>query len=451
MTVRRFDSVTIDFGAITRTPSGGLRIPAAVTRTGIFEYKTNDGKVVREYRPAAEVFHPDSLASLQGAVITELHPPVKVDPSNWQSYSKGHVVEGSVKPENDHLLSSLAIENMRTIEKIDAKELVEISCGYDCDFDTSPGTTPDGLPYDRAQKNIRYNHVAMGPANWGRAGSSVSLRLDSAGNMIPGCAEQPANRGKRPMTIRGKVKIVRHGFRIDGVSFDLRTDAGRKQARAAVDALSRNRTDDVATYRTDDKSEAAKAVMETLSTLSSQLTSLLGDMVDTAEQTADDDTAEKKPEDKKTDEDKPEDKKTDEEEKKTDTDEDKSAEKKTDEDKPEAKMDSAVEYLADVRAKAIALVPSIAVKGKSAKALIRETVKAYGTANKKDYASRVDSFSDGKLAGLFEGLEPAPVRSTFGAALGGKGRNEPTREDSAEVSPKAAYEAHLNKAHKGIK
>ncbi len=40
-----------------------------------------------------------------------------------------------------------------------------------------PGTHR-GERYDAVQTSIRYNHVALGPKDWGRAGSEASLRLD---------------------------------------------------------------------------------------------------------------------------------------------------------------------------------------------------------------------------------------------------------------------------------
>ena len=43
---------------------------------------------------------------------------------------------------------------------------------------------PDGTPYDRVQRNIRYNHVALGPRGWGRMGPRVRLRVDGAAYLV---------------------------------------------------------------------------------------------------------------------------------------------------------------------------------------------------------------------------------------------------------------------------
>ncbi len=59
-------------GEFKRTPQGFLRVNARLTKVGIFKY---DGG--REYRSEEEVFRVDSLVSLKGAPVTDLHPSEK--------------------------------------------------------------------------------------------------------------------------------------------------------------------------------------------------------------------------------------------------------------------------------------------------------------------------------------------------------------------------------------
>lgn len=47
------------------TPEGYLQATAYATRTGVFDYLLPDGSLFREYRPAEEVFNPDSLETLK--------------------------------------------------------------------------------------------------------------------------------------------------------------------------------------------------------------------------------------------------------------------------------------------------------------------------------------------------------------------------------------------------
>lgn len=164
-----------------RTAQGFARVDARLTRTGILEYTRPDGSVQREYRPEDEVFREDSLASLDGVPVTDLHPPCMVDATNRKQYSIGTVRS----PRRDGVFPSaeLQIEDADVIAKIDAGDRVEISCGYSCDLDMTPGEF-EGQRYDAIQRNIIYNHAAIGPRHWGRAGADVAMRLD--------CGDAPA-------------------------------------------------------------------------------------------------------------------------------------------------------------------------------------------------------------------------------------------------------------------
>src|SRR5215469_10319755 len=52
---------------------GWIRDRPIITRSGIFVYKTADGKTIREYRPDDEVFKEDSLSTAFGIPITDSH------------------------------------------------------------------------------------------------------------------------------------------------------------------------------------------------------------------------------------------------------------------------------------------------------------------------------------------------------------------------------------------
>lgn len=55
-----------------RTPQDFLRVQARLTKTGVFKYHDS-----REYRGEEEVFRTDSLESVKGAPVTDLHPSEK--------------------------------------------------------------------------------------------------------------------------------------------------------------------------------------------------------------------------------------------------------------------------------------------------------------------------------------------------------------------------------------
>lgn len=170
-------------------PNGSVRVPAVVTRSGVFGYKRADGSMVHEWRPPEEVLKPDSLASLRDTTITDRHPKEMVSPDTWGSVSIGHA---SGEPRKDEATQGAAIDIV--VSRKDAisrvgKDLCEVSCGYGLRIDNTPGVVPEGYPdagkrYDAVQRDIVYNHVALGPVGWGRQGPSVSLRLDSSDNEI---------------------------------------------------------------------------------------------------------------------------------------------------------------------------------------------------------------------------------------------------------------------------
>ena len=169
------------FGPKTHTTQAGfLRVPAFFTRAGVFTYHRADGTEVRELRPAEEVFHSDSLATLRGASVVEGHPAEgMITPRNSRNLAIGWTSD-TVERADNLVSGEITVMDAQAISKVQSKELSEISLGYTCSVDPTPGHHQEYGRYDQIQRDIRYNHVALGPQDWGRAGSEVSIRLDSA-------------------------------------------------------------------------------------------------------------------------------------------------------------------------------------------------------------------------------------------------------------------------------
>lgn len=167
-----------ELGKVTKTPQGGIRAPAYLTRVGVFDYRNPDGSLRREYRPASEVFHADALASLADAPVTDGHPGM-VTTRTYKAVAAGHVSGGAVQ-DDDKVAATLIVQDEGLIADIHAGKKREVSCGYTCDYDPTPGVW-EGQAYDGTQRTIRYNHVAIVPR--GRAGKDVALRLDAAGDV----------------------------------------------------------------------------------------------------------------------------------------------------------------------------------------------------------------------------------------------------------------------------
>lgn len=180
--VLRFDFGKL--GKIPRLGSGAVRVPASLTRTGVFSYTMPDGSTRREWRPPEEVFHEDSINSAKGVPVTIGHPREGfVSPSNVGRLRHGFVTD-QVTPNGTHLDGTLQLDTDEIQRGVNKGDLCEISMGYKCKIDNTPGTTPDGVPYDAVQRLIRYNHSGVGPEKWGRMGRTASLHLDAESEVI---------------------------------------------------------------------------------------------------------------------------------------------------------------------------------------------------------------------------------------------------------------------------
>jgi uncharacterized protein len=174
VTVQRFDRS--NFSKPVLTPAGYLRCEAYLTRAGIFTYKDAAGNTIKELRKPSEVFAGKSIATLTMAPLCDDHPDERVDSTNAKKYSVGSV-GSDLEKDGDYLRGSVMITDQTTIDKVEKEDKQELSCGYTCEVDPTPGTW-NGEHYDAVQKNIVYNHLAL--VTVGRAGPEVKLRLDSA-------------------------------------------------------------------------------------------------------------------------------------------------------------------------------------------------------------------------------------------------------------------------------
>jgi hypothetical protein len=188
--VQRWDTATLPGKSYETTPQGGIRARGRISRSGVLEYDLPDGSKRREWIPPEELFKPESYKTLFDAPIVVHHPDGgEVNASTYQRLTVGHV-SNDVAPEgNEFLAGTEVIQDEDTVRLALGGSLIEQSAGYLCALDMTPGVVPDGYPdagqpYDCIQRNRKYNHVALLPPGMGRAGPSVSLRLDSKGNQL---------------------------------------------------------------------------------------------------------------------------------------------------------------------------------------------------------------------------------------------------------------------------
>ena len=237
--VQRFDIATGSISSSKRTPQGGLIARGNLTRTGVLRYVQPDGTTQRELRHPDDVFDPDSLATLAHAPLTDDHPS-SVTPDNWRQVAIGHVA-GMPEREGDYVAGDIHIQDAAGIRKAENGKLQELSPGYSCHVDKTPGTY-NGEDFDARQKFIRYNHLAAGPAGWGRSGSDVRMRLDGGACVsgFDGTYLRPMDEAElKKQLAAAEAKAKEHADALEVArkdATDAKTEADKATAKARADA-----------------------------------------------------------------------------------------------------------------------------------------------------------------------------------------------------------------------
>jgi hypothetical protein len=146
------------------TKDGYLAANPRVAKVGVQLYAgaecgIADMDVVRVYRPEATVFATDALKSFPHKPVTLDHPPVPVTSDNWKEFAVGHIGD-EVLREGDAIRVPMTLMDKAAIAAFQAGTN-QLSVGYTCDLEWSPGITPNGETYDAIQRNIRANHLAV--------------------------------------------------------------------------------------------------------------------------------------------------------------------------------------------------------------------------------------------------------------------------------------------------
>ena len=186
----RYDLHRLD--AAEKLASGALRVPARVARVGVLDYSDGQGNTWGELVPEETLFDPSSMGTLRAAACTDLHPGELVTPLTRKGLQVGHVSD-VIARDGEYLATAVYITDAEEIRLVQSGERRDVSCGYECELDETPGVF-DGRPYQRVQRDRVYNHLGLGPAGWGRAGTDVSLRLDGADERATGTDGASAGR-----------------------------------------------------------------------------------------------------------------------------------------------------------------------------------------------------------------------------------------------------------------
>lgn len=165
---------TLDAASTARICADGCLVADVLAaRTGIQPYLgrevdpenahgLRDRAQVNVYRPVEEVFARDSLASYAAAPVTVEHPTVMVDASNWKRHGVGEI-NGDVVRDGERVRVPVIVRDAPAVQKAQTTHK-QLSMGYTCTLDFTPGQLADGTTYDAIQRQIRINHIALVPA-----------------------------------------------------------------------------------------------------------------------------------------------------------------------------------------------------------------------------------------------------------------------------------------------
>lgn len=119
-------------------------------------------------RPIEEVSSPATIASFEGAPLTDDHPDEDVKVGvNWHTEAKGMAFNIKFKFDSDtsgHLEADLIFTDSKVIDDVENHRINELSAGYNCDIDEETWT----------QRRIRGNHIAV--VESARAGRVAYIR-----------------------------------------------------------------------------------------------------------------------------------------------------------------------------------------------------------------------------------------------------------------------------------
>ena len=247
----RYDSASVK----ARFDENGFLVDApVVARVGVQSYFLPDGSERREFRPASEVFKPDSLASYQGKPITLGHVFVNVD--NAKQVVVGSV-SGSAVRQDSNVVVPLTVYDKESIEKAKSGVAGELSVGYstvdvetpgwgsnetgeyklDGEYDSQDDIPSDWVRFDALQTNITVNHVAM--VYKGRAGVA-KLNMDSQ-QENPYTDDVKSNIEEKDMTVKIKIDSAEVEVSKDVADHIAKLDSAIEAQKAKVDTIEAER------------------------------------------------------------------------------------------------------------------------------------------------------------------------------------------------------------------
>lgn len=148
----------------TRTPEGYLCVKGIAARTGVYQYVSTEldlpgpARIVNVYKPAEELFSPESMATAIDKDVTNDHPEDLVDSTTFRDVSVGHA--RGYEQDGENAVVDMIIKDQSAIDDIESGK-AELSPGYTAEYVPEAGIAPDGQSYEYVQRIIKYNHFAV--------------------------------------------------------------------------------------------------------------------------------------------------------------------------------------------------------------------------------------------------------------------------------------------------
>lgn len=240
------DTATVTTSGRRKTRAGYLVAQARVAKAGNIQVYTGaeagmpDKESVRIYRPEDAVFDHATAAAWAFKPITLTHPRSgSVTSENWKDEAVG-LSGGEIMRDGEFMTVPMCIMDAAAIDAVENGIATEVSCGYRVALDATPGTTPDGKPYDAKITKIVPDHLAIVPR--GRAGSECRIGDAADGTATP-TIPKPTRKDHSAMADdnTGRAVILVDGFTVEttpqGREAIQRLQTQLNDARAATDAV----------------------------------------------------------------------------------------------------------------------------------------------------------------------------------------------------------------------
>lgn len=164
------DSVAMDRATVrSKDADGHMRVGRTpITRAVVSPYLGREipnwqghglepERVYQVYRDADELMK--GAKSFEGKPVLSDHIASSAD--NHPKLATVGAIGAPVEMVGDTLYAPLTIWDQSAIDEIESEEKRNLSCSYRYQYDPTPGTAPNGMPFDGSMKAIAGNHVAL--------------------------------------------------------------------------------------------------------------------------------------------------------------------------------------------------------------------------------------------------------------------------------------------------